>query len=140
MNMLEYCEDLELFDHFVKRLYSYAEGTNLFDRSKFVYKSVGVKRITQRVRDMPWLPTYLCQDVSSPSDLRLKTDVARIGGALGRLRRIGGVTYRWNELGLDYLSRGAAEGVSAGPGATPEQDRAVRQRLLQRRRDELAGT
>jgi hypothetical protein len=82
----------------------------------------------------------LIERSNAPSDVRLKADVARIGGALARLRRIGGVTYRWNELGLEYLTRDAAEGVSAGPGATPEQDRALRQRIRAQRRDELAGT
>ena len=60
--------------------------------------------------------------------------------ALGRLRKLSGVTFRWNDLGLDHLTRDALAGVSAGPGATEEQHRAVRDIVRARRQAELAGT
>ena len=75
-----------------------------------------------------------------PSDARLKSDVTPLGGALGRLRKLSGVTFRWNDLGLHHLTRDAAAGVSAGPGATEEQNRAVRDIVRRRRQAELAGT
>ena len=107
------------------------------------YKTIGEKQITFVARNTnndSGLFPYPNLPLPQPSDARLKSDVARIGGALGRLRKLSGVTFRWNDLGLDHLTRDAAAGVSAGPGATDEQNRAVRDIVRRCRQAELAGT
>jgi Chaperone of endosialidase len=74
-----------------------------------------------------------------PSDLRLKTALRPIRGALDAVLRLTGMRYRWAEAGVDHLTRDTVASVSAGPGATEEDDERVR--LAERRRasEELAG-
>ena len=61
-----------------------------------------------------------------PSDARLKTAVRRCAHALASVLRLTGLRYRWDETGLEHLTRDAVDGVSAGPDATDEEDRCAR--------------
>jgi hypothetical protein len=63
------------------------------------------------------------QYADAPSDIRLKTDVQTIPSALEKIDRLRGVTFHWNEQGLRYLTRDIETSVSAGPGASGEEDR-----------------
>ena len=44
-------------------------------------------------------------NATGPSDLRLKTDIQPIPSALEKINRLRGVTFHWNEQGLEYLTR-----------------------------------
>ena len=60
-----------------------------------------------------------------PSDARLKQDVVELAGAVAKLERLRGVSFRWNEEGMRYLTSGIEEQFSAGPEASAEANRAV---------------
>ena len=47
------------------------------------------------------------------SDLRFKTDMQPITAALEKVMNLAGLTYRWNETGLDYLNGESAADLSA---------------------------
>jgi hypothetical protein len=79
------------------------------------------------------------EEANGPSDIRLKTEVRLVSDALGRVRELRGIRFRWSEAGLDYLTRDAAASVSAGPGATDEQNREVGLAEQRRVREALAG-
>ena len=66
-----------------------------------------------------------------PSDVRLKTELHLIPSALEKVSQLRGVTFHWNEQGLQYLTRDIATTLSAGPGATDENNR----KLWQAERD-----
>jgi endosialidase-like protein len=68
---------------------------------------------------------------SAPSDLRLKRDLQSIQSAMGKIRNLRGVTYRWNSEALRYLTKDIESNISAGPGATLEEN----QKLWQAERD-----
>lgn len=59
----------------------------------------------------------------SVSDTRLKTDLHPIPSALAKVSQLRGVTFRWNELGLQHLTRDIEATLTAGPGATGEENR-----------------
>ena len=61
-------------------------------------------------------------NATGPSDLRLKTDIQPIPSALEKINRLRGVTFHWNEQGLEYLTRDISTSVSAGPGASDEEN------------------
>ena len=75
----------------------------------------------------------------APSDARLKTAVRPITDALGTVRRLTGLRYRWAEVGLDYLTRDVADSVSAGPDATADEHRRVGAAEVERARAALGG-
>ncbi len=77
--------------------------------------------------------------VPYPSDIRLKTGVRPVSGALATVGKLRGIRFRWSEAGLDYLTRDTAASVSAGPGATDEQNREVGLAEQRRVREALAG-
>jgi hypothetical protein len=64
---------------------------------------------------------------NGPSDLRLKTDLRPVSNAMGLVRRLQAVRYRWGEEGLRYFTSDIEDTVSAGPGATPAEHAAARQ-------------
>jgi hypothetical protein len=74
-----------------------------------------------------------------PSDARLKTAVRPITDALQTVLKLTGLRYRWAEAGLDHLTRDVADSVSAGPGATEEEHRRVRDAEVARARAALVG-
>ncbi|MGH3922011.1 MAG: tail fiber domain-containing protein, partial [Pseudonocardiaceae bacterium] len=75
-------------------------------------------------------------DTGGPSDGRLKTAVRPIRNALDKISRLEGIGYRWNEAGVEYLTRDIATSFSAGPGATAEENR----RLWDEQRRKAVGT
>jgi len=75
----------------------------------------------------------------APSDARLKTAVRPITGALQSVLQLTGLRYRWGDAGLDHLTRDVADSVSAGPGATEEEHRRVRDAEVARARAALVG-
>ena len=83
---------------------------------------------------------YYVEDYLQPSDLRLKRDVQPIHSALDTLRQIRGVRYRWNDEGLQYLTRDIETTVSAGPEATPEENQAARQAERDKQYKRLSNT
>ena len=78
-------------------------------------------------------------NTDGPSDARLKTAVRPITGALRSVLGLTGLRYRWGDRGLDHLTRDVADSVSAGPGATEEQHRQVRDSEVARARAALDG-
>ena len=76
---------------------------------------------------------------TAPSDLRLKGKVQTVSSALDKVRRLTGVTFRWNEDGLQYFTRDIETTVSAGPNATEPENQKVWQIERDKRRDQLAG-
>jgi hypothetical protein len=78
-------------------------------------------------------------DASGPSDIRLKTEVRPVSDALNIVANLRGIRFRWSDSGLDYLTRDVAESVSAGPGATDEQNREAGRAEERRVREALAG-
>jgi hypothetical protein len=75
-----------------------------------------------------------------PCDLRLKTELRPIPSALEKVGRLRGVTFHWNEQGLQYLTRDIATTMSAGPGASDEENRKVWQAERDRRYKDLSKT
>ncbi len=74
------------------------------------------------------------------SDLRLKSEVQSIPSALDKIRGLRGVTFRWNEQGLQYLTRDIETTLSAGPGASDEDDRKLWQAERDKRYKDLSTT
>ena len=83
---------------------------------------------------------YYVEDYLQPSDLRLKQDLEVIPSALDKLQQLRGVRYRWNEQGLQYLTRDVDTTVSAGPQATPEEHQQARQAEREKRYKRLSHT
>jgi hypothetical protein len=73
-----------------------------------------------------------------PSDLRLKAALRPLGQALDAVRRLQGMRYRWNDRGIEYLTRDV-ETLSGGPGATEEQELALRLQERRRAAEALCG-
>jgi hypothetical protein len=74
----------------------------------------------------------------SLSDERLKTDLRQIPNAINKVRRIRGVTYHWNETGLQYLTKDIETTISAGPEATAAQNQKLWQKERHKRYKELS--
>ena len=77
---------------------------------------------------------------SIKSDARLKRDLSPISSPLESIRRLNGVTYRWNDKALRYFTKDIETTVSAGPDATAAQNREVWKKERYRRYEELSGT
>jgi hypothetical protein len=75
-----------------------------------------------------------------PCDVRLKTELRPIPSALEKVGQLRGVTFHWNEQGLQYLTRDIATTVSAGPGASDEENRKVWQAERDKRYKDLSMT
>lgn len=75
-----------------------------------------------------------------PSDKRLKSDLRTITSPLEKLNQLRGVTYRWNEQGLQYLTRDIDTTLSAGPGASDEDNQKLWQAERAKRYKELSNT
>jgi hypothetical protein len=73
------------------------------------------------------------------SDARLKTAVRPLTDALRSVLRLTGLRYRWDEAGLEHLTRDVADSVSAGPDATEDDHRRVRDAAVARARAGLVG-
>jgi len=73
------------------------------------------------------------------SDVRLKSDLRPIRHALEAVRQLRGVRYRWGDSGLEHFTRDITHSVSAGPDATDEQHRQLRQAARRKALNELAG-
>jgi hypothetical protein len=74
------------------------------------------------------------------SDRRLKTDIRAISSALDKINTLNGITYHWNQAGLDYFTRDIEQTVSAGPDATPEANQKIWEAERTRRYKELSNT
>jgi hypothetical protein len=70
------------------------------------------------------------------SDGRLKTAVRPIVNALQKVTRLQGVHYRWNDAGIDYLTREIGAEFSAGPDATDSDTDHLRRAMRQAAADE----
>lgn len=82
---------------------------------------------------------YATWDVLAPSDAGLKEDVRPISGALDKVKRLRGVTYRWNESGMHALTRDLVNSVSAGPHSTEEQLETLRREERRKAVEKLSG-
>jgi hypothetical protein len=63
-----------------------------------------------------------------------------IRSALEKIRRLCGVTYRWNDDALQHFTRDIETTISAGPLATERDNQKVWQTERGKRRDQLATT
>jgi Chaperone of endosialidase len=73
------------------------------------------------------------------SDARLKTDVRPISGAIEKVHQLQGVTYCWNDVGVDHFTKDIPDRVSAGYDATPEENQKVWDAERVREQEALAG-
>ena len=80
------------------------------------------------------------EGTAGPSDLRLKEQVQPVPGALDKVGRLSGVTFRWNETAVDHFTRDIPSSLSAGPTATAQENQALWQAERDKRRVELAAT
>jgi len=71
------------------------------------------------------------------SDLTLKTDVQPVSSALDKLRRLAGVSFRWNEGALARFTGDIEKTVSAGPQATEKEQQETWKAERKRRRKAL---
>ncbi|HEY1627381.1 MAG TPA: tail fiber domain-containing protein [Streptosporangiaceae bacterium] len=78
-------------------------------------------------------------DGPNTSDVRLKSDVQPLSGALDLVKKLRGVRYQWGEDGLSHFTRDIESEVCAGPDATQDQDRQVREEVLAEALAALAG-
>jgi hypothetical protein len=74
------------------------------------------------------------------SDSRLKCDVQPVQSALDKVRQLRGVTFHWNEDAKRHFTRHIDSALSAGPNATEEQHKEIRQKERDRQYKELAVT
>ncbi len=77
-------------------------------------------------------------DKNPPSDRRLKQDIRRISGALERVERLAGVRFRWNDEGLDRLTR-FADGLLFESGLSEEELAGKRREAKEKACVELSG-
>lgn len=71
------------------------------------------------------------------SDLTLKSNVEPVSSALDKVRRLAGVSFRWNDKALARFTGDIEKTVSAGPQATQEEQEAAWKTERDRRRTEL---
>jgi hypothetical protein len=83
-----------------------------------------------------WVSYY---GTSGPSDVRLKADLRPITHALGMVRMLQGVRYRWGDNGLKYFTQGIDHNLSAGPDATEDQSDRLRESERRKALETLAG-
>lgn len=76
----------------------------------------------------------------SPSDLRLKRNLQCIPLPLEKIRGLRGVTYQWNDTGLRYLTQDIETSISAGPGATAQENQKLWQEERNKRYKEFGKT
>jgi Chaperone of endosialidase len=76
----------------------------------------------------------------SVSDLRFKREVQPVPSAIDKIRRLHGVTFRWNEDALQHFTRDIETTISAGPNATERENQEVWHSARDRRRNQLATT
>lgn len=83
------------------------------------------------------------QGMSGPdtvSDLRLKSEVQPVPSALDKIRRLSGITFRWNEDAMQHFTSDIETTLSAGPSATEPENQKVWQTERDKRRNQLATT
>jgi Chaperone of endosialidase len=73
------------------------------------------------------------------SDVRLKADLRPITHAVGMVRMLQGVRYRWGDSGLKYFTQGIDRNLSAGPNATDDQSDRIREYERRKALKALAG-
>jgi hypothetical protein len=78
-------------------------------------------------------------DAGPFSDGRLKEDLRPLTGALDKVMRLRGMTYRWSEDGMHALTKHAVNTVSAGPHATEAEHESLRQTERQKAFAKLSG-
>ena len=79
-------------------------------------------------------------NVEATSDQRLKKDITPLTHAAEKVRRLGAVTYHWNDDGLRHFTRDIETTVSAGPQATLEEHQKAWQAEREKRYQALAST
>jgi cytoskeletal protein CcmA (bactofilin family) len=79
-------------------------------------------------------------DGTLPSDVRLKRGVQTVHSALDKIRRLCGVTFRWNENALQHFTRDIETTLSAGPNATEQENQKLWQTERDKRRNQLSTT
>ena len=120
-------------------------GEELVDRSLFVEGDIYRHWITDTASGWRQVEGTGLGDVPNDtavpyaSDSRLKTRVRPVSDAMATVGKLRGVRYRWSAAGLDYLTRHVASSVSAGPGATDEQNHEAGQAERRRVREALGG-
>lgn len=76
---------------------------------------------------------------NGPSDGRLKTAIRPIRNALDKISGLTGVDFRWNSAGIEYLTGNVEASLSAGPGATDEENRRLWVQERRKAAEELSG-
>lgn len=76
----------------------------------------------------------------SVSDLRLKSEVRPVPSALDKVRRLSGITFRWNEDAMQHFTSDIETNLSAGPNATGAENQKVWQTERDKRRTQLSMT
>src|SRR5579859_5153371 len=74
-----------------------------------------------------------------PSDVRFKTDLRPVTGALGLVSQLQAVRYRWGESGLSHFTRDIDASMSAGPDATEHEHQLIRDTERGKVADALGG-
>ena len=109
-----------------------------------VIKKFGEHGVNQPyVQLVPYSNIYMAwQNGGTPqlSDERLKIDLRQIPNAVDKVRRLRGVTYHWNERGLQFLTGDIESSISAGPNATAEENEKLWQTERDKRYKALART
>ncbi len=118
---------------------------NLFVKGKIVYQmwdngSVGKGDYRWMGTTGDYVRSWSNAVPALPSDSRLKTDLHPIPSALEKVSQLRGVTFRWNEQGLQYLTKDIETTLSAGPGASDEDNRKLWQAERDKRYKELSKT
>lgn len=73
------------------------------------------------------------------SDARLKTKILPITNALNKVRCLRGLTFHWNERGLQFLTKDMEKMISAGPDATEEENQKLWQAERERQYEEFSA-
>ncbi len=74
------------------------------------------------------------------SDLRLKCEVQILSSPLEKIRRLSGVSFRWNDDALQCFTQDIEHTICAGPNATETENREAQQRVRDMRCKQLTST
>ena len=85
-------------------------------------------------------PVLRASGMAFPSDVRFKDRISVIPDALGKLSRLRGVSFVWNDLGVKHLTSEIETTVTAGPDATKEENESLWQELRERSAAKLGPT
>lgn len=73
-----------------------------------------------------------------PSDVRLKHDIQHLRSPLEKVCQLRGVSFQWNQVGLNYFTQNIETNLAAGPDATEEENKLFWQKEKEKAQKKLS--